>query len=157
MRADRPDLAADTRRRLVSSGLVTEYQLQGCSPDEISVLESHYAVTLPAMYRAFLTVAGRGAGTLLLGTDFTSPLLLGLREGAEELLRDSGSAVTLPRDAFVFLMHQGYQFSTVGTGPDLDDAPVSSFTEGDDALTQTDPTFSAFLDRTLRELGGTVA
>ena len=65
---------------------------RGCSPEEITSVESDQGIPLPPNYRRFLELMGRDGG--------------GLVGGKRSVL--SGDA--RPEDAVVFMMHQGYQF-----------------------------------------------
>ena len=62
------------------------------------------------------------------GSDFTFEDLEGVREAADELLVEAGLE-PLPSSAFVFVMHQGYQFYY------FQDGAVFYFKEGDKATT----------------------
>src|SRR5262249_59986567 len=78
--------------------------------EQVGALERHLGLQLPAAYRAYLLIAGMYPPPRLVGSDCHGPYLYGLRKGADELLQESGSKFTLPVDAVVFLLHQGYQF-----------------------------------------------
>jgi SMI1/KNR4 family protein SUKH-1 len=132
--------------RILRAGLASE--IKGCSPDEVRQIEEHCGVRLPSIYRDFLLQMGHGAGMFFQGSDVFLPALLDLREAASELLEESGAAVSLPADAFVFLMHQGYEFLyfRVSEG---DDPPVYFYLEGESAPEKKWPSFSAFLASSL--------
>ena len=66
--------------------------------------------------------------------------MIGIKEGAEELLEDDdtwlieergaeGNPFELPDDAFIFLMHQGYQFMYFHTADRNEDPPVYYYLE----------------------------
>lgn len=95
---------------------------------EIGELERS-AGALPASYKAYLLVAGRQPPSAWVGSDCALRHLPGLRKGAEELLRENGQP-PLPASAFVFLMHQGYQFFYFETDGRNDDPPVFYYLEG---------------------------
>jgi SMI1 / KNR4 family (SUKH-1) len=101
-----------------------------CSPSEVQGLERRFGVTLPAAYRAYLLIAGRRPPSAWVGTDCTIGWLYELREGAEDLLREQGQP-PLPAEAFVFLMHQGYQFMYFLADGSSDDPPVYYSLEGE--------------------------
>ena len=82
---------------------------KGCSDKEIESILSGTGDAVPEAYREFLAVAGRGMDEFLVGSDFTVDELDGVREAADELLAESGLQPLQPT-AFVFAMHQGYQF-----------------------------------------------
>jgi hypothetical protein len=131
--------------RLVSSGLARKQEIFGCSAGEIRQLEASIGVPLPGLYRGFLEVMGRGAGDFLIGSDLFFPEVMGLRAAAEGLLADCCPGVSLPENALVFFMHQGYQFLYMLTGEGEDDPPVYYYLEGKEAPELKWPHFSAFL------------
>jgi hypothetical protein len=81
---------------------------KGATEKEVSELESMYGVRLPPDYREFLLHAGWGADGLWVGSDYWLVRLPSLHDSAVELMADAG--LEMPKGAFVFLMHQGYQF-----------------------------------------------
>lgn len=146
---------------LVSANLCRREEIRGCSVQEVADLEASVGLVLPARYREFLLLAGKGAGEFYVGTDFFVPQILGLNDDAAELLAENNESFALPDDAFVFLMHQGYQFNYFRAG-EGDDPPVYYYHEARGAPVQTMPSFSAFLldaiewhqRRAARRLGG---
>lgn len=81
----------------------------GCTEAEVTQIERRHRVKLPESYSMFLRQAGRGAKGLWTGSDFEFHKLDELQEWARELLGEEVAA-PLPTGAFVFYMHQGYQF-----------------------------------------------
>ena len=94
-------------------------------PKDVAALERHLGLPLPAAYRAYLLVAGNGPPPGMVGSDCTLRRVYTLREGAERLLSRGGSLLTLPTNAVVFWMHQGYQFAYFLAGSDGD--PLVSY------------------------------
>lgn len=118
---------------LVDSGVCARDGIVGCSEAFVDDLERAMQVALPRQYREFLFAAGRAAPGFFTGTDFFGRVLYDLREGAIELLEENGNPFALPDDAFVFTMHQGYQFHYFrcdGT----DDPRVYYYVEGQPVL-----------------------
>lgn len=68
-----------------------------------------HGAALPASYLHFMAVTGRRLDGFLTGSDFEFDKLAWLREGADELLIESGLPAITPH-GFAFAMHQGYQF-----------------------------------------------
>jgi SMI1 / KNR4 family (SUKH-1) len=101
---------------------------RGCSPEEITSVESDQGIPLPPDYRRFLELMGRDGGGLVGGSDLCFPEMLGLRQHAIELLAENESIFQLPEDAVVFMMHQGYQFMYLRGA----DPRVHWWTEGSD-------------------------
>jgi hypothetical protein len=90
---------------------------------------------------------GHRAGRFFQGTDiFYGDGLFDLRQDAEELLEeDEGDEVIrLPEDAFVFAMHQGYEFTYFRLS-EGDDPPVYQFMEGKGPPVKSWPSFSDYL------------
>jgi hypothetical protein len=106
-----------------------------CSQTEIQALETAIGFSLPSAYiQNFLIPLGKGAGVFLQGEDCFYDQLLDLQSGARELLLEEKFPEVLPADAFVFWMHQGYQFAffRIGEG---EDPPVYHFEEGQESQT----------------------
>lgn len=124
------------KEQLIIHGLATEDEIVGCSPEEISELEKtlNLPKPLPQIYREFLLTFGHGAGFLFRGTDAFYNFLYPIQEAANDLMiedqtededededendqydddkkNEEKKLLTLPKNAFVFSMHQGYQFS----------------------------------------------
>ena len=112
-----------------------------CSSSEVEALEQRAGVMLPAAYRAYLLIAGRQPPSAWVGTDCAVRHLPKLRDWAEELLRE-GRQPPLPPDAFVFLMHQGYQSMHFLADGSSDDPPVFYYLEREPRVTQKFERFS---------------
>ncbi len=85
-------------------------KIKGCSESEIRLLEERLGVNFPYAYKFFLGMMGHSADHFFLGSDFTYNELEQLQDWAKELLGESDEYPNFPADAFVFIMHQGYQF-----------------------------------------------
>ncbi|WP_435166716.1 SMI1/KNR4 family protein [Paenibacillus glycanilyticus] len=96
---------------LLESRIAKLHEIKGCSESEIKELEIKINHIFPPDYREFLQIAGHGAGLLFRGTDIYFKNIKELTKEATELLRDNEESFTLPEDAFVFCMHQGYEFN----------------------------------------------
>jgi hypothetical protein len=132
--------------QLQSFKLVTLSEFLPCDRVEVSRLETQLANLLPEAYREFLLLMGHGAGDFLSGSDCFFQHLPHLQIWAKELLRENNFSEDLPKDAFVFYMHQGYQFSffrlTEGGNP-----PTYSYCEGKEKISfvKTHNHYSDFL------------
>ncbi len=114
--------------KLSRAAVQWEHPLRGCTNDEIVQLERLFDSSLPETYRAFRSALGKSSGEFLRGSDFLlKHLSRDLKRGAQEMLEDEGEP-QLPPHAFVFLMHQGYQFFYFHCGVDPD-PPVYYFRE----------------------------
>lgn len=102
--------------------------LMGCSESEISQLESYYNIKFPKIYLEFLALMGKGAGRYMSGSSCFFDELTNLKDWANELIVDNGFQ-PVPNGAFVFWMHQGYQFAFFRLSEN-DDPKVYGFDEG---------------------------
>ena len=102
--------------------------LLGCTPKEISKIEEFFNIQLPSTYREFLYSMGKSAGDFMQGSTVFYKEIFDLKEASSRILEDDEFR-PLPADAFVFWMHQGYQFAffilTEG-----DDPPIYFYQEG---------------------------
>jgi len=132
-------------RKLLVAKLASPQSLKGCSEKQIIEIEQAQGVKLPALYKGFLSTVGLGAGQLLVGSDFRYPDLLSLKKWAQELLVENNQPLKLPEKAFVFYMHQGYQFDYFDTADVRDDPVIFHFYEGESAFKAMEMTFSEFV------------
>lgn len=109
---------------LLSKGI----HLQPCNAEDIKKIEQRTGFTLPEEYLEFLSTMGRGAGIFMLGSSVFLDEIFDLEEGAQEIMNDN-NLPPLPSNAFVFWMHQGYQFAffKVNENSNLD---IYFFSEG---------------------------
>jgi hypothetical protein len=115
---------------LIQLGIATQNKIVGCSLEEIDEIKRRQDVTLlPQFYEDYLLILGKQAGNLDIGSDCFYPRLLVLKEWANELLEENNAHFKLPPDAFVIMMHQGYQFLYFLTQRQIDDPPVLYYTE----------------------------
>ena len=117
-----------TMERIVEAGLAEQSQVRGCTEDEILELEKAFGLGLPNAYRDFLRAMGHGAGAFLRGSDLWYRDLVEINEAAAELVAEV--ELSLPPAAFVFAMHQGYQFLFF-LAAGSDDPEVRRFAEGE--------------------------
>ncbi|MDB9456696.1 SMI1/KNR4 family protein [Dolichospermum circinale CS-534/05] len=117
-----------------------------CSDLEIIQLERQQGINLPSTYKDFLKIMGHGAGKFLRGSDCFYQHLSQIQEWAKQLLVENDFPQTLPEDAFVFFMHQGYQFSFFRLS-EGDNPPTYSYCEGQEELdfVKSHDQFSDFL------------
>ncbi|CAN1213549.1 Knr4/Smi1-like domain-containing protein [Tumidithrix helvetica PCC 7403] len=106
-----------------------ENTLLPCSDRSITELEQKLEISLPKLYKEFLQMMGNGAGKFLQGEDCFYPQLPLIQGWAKELLQENNFPESLPDDAFVFFMHQGYQFSFFKLS-EGDNPPIYSYCEG---------------------------
>ncbi|MBI3220949.1 MAG: SMI1/KNR4 family protein [Bacteroidetes bacterium] len=118
-----------------------------CSTEEIKKLEDTLQIKLPEAYREYLSVMGKYSGKINEGTDCFYDDLIRIQAWPKELLKENSVLDELPSDAFVFSMHQGYEFwyfrISEGNNP-----PVYGYHEGDDdpqLLIAQFPTFTDYI------------
>jgi hypothetical protein len=138
---------------LIAVGISKREQIEGCSEAQVDEVEASFGRPLPASYREFLLTAGQGAGRFMLGTDFYYPYMLDMTEGGAEILVESNEKFSLPPDAFVFSMHQGYQFMFFRAS-EGDDPPVYYYYEGEGTPRCISDSFSGYLFRSIEEHRG---
>lgn len=135
---------------LTKKGLSQKDDFRGCSDEEIQEIESFYDIKLPESYHLFLKKMGKSAGIFMSGTDMFYRHLFELREGAIELLEESDADYTLPKEMFVFSMHQGYEFCCFDvTGSP--DPKVYQYMEDDDEPSVVWESFSRYLKEMLQQ------
>ncbi|MEV0433739.1 SMI1/KNR4 family protein [Nocardia sp. NPDC050413] len=103
-------------QELINSGFATPDTIIGCDPEEISQVESVAPDGFPILqlYRSFLEIMGKQAGTLFRGTDLFFPRMLDSRDAAEDILGER----MLPDRRFYFGDHQGYKVYFFEAGSD---------------------------------------
>ena len=121
------------KQQIITSNLAGEDELIGCTQQEVKDIEKAIGHQLPVSYQNFLILMGKNAGQFLRGSDCFYPDILDLNTGAKEILSENDFPETLPDDAFVFFIHQGYQFSFFRLG-EGNDPPIYYFTEGESNL-----------------------
>jgi hypothetical protein len=121
-----------------------------CTEKEVQDLERGAGLALPQAYREFLLWMGHGAGEFWRGSHCFYQDLEPLSSWADAMLEHNKSAEKLPKDAFVFLMHQGYQFLFFRTS-EGEDPPVRHCEEKPGRLSFSikDQHFSVFLLRAI--------
>ncbi|MCU0543207.1 MAG: SMI1/KNR4 family protein [Oscillatoriaceae cyanobacterium Prado104] len=134
------------KNQLIELKLVRQDELVGCTRDEVCAIEQNLGISLPPAYQEFLLSMGHSAGKFLRGSDCFFDRLPQIQEWAIELLQENNFAQSLPEDAFIFLMHQGYQFSFFRLSEGAD-PPTYSYCEGTDqnSFIKSHKSFSDFL------------
>jgi len=135
---------------LIESGMVDKRDFIGCSEDEIDEIERQFSIKLPLIYREYLNTMGRSSGSFLQGTDFSFPVILGLRESAEDLIKECDAKITLSKTDFVFVFHQGYQFLYFNS-KDSDDPPIYLFVDEEPISQKVFNKFSEWLIQCVKD------
>lgn len=116
----------------------------GLGVREIMEIERDQPGPVGAAYRCFLALTGGGFGRFLVSSDVFYPLMLGLREAAEDVLIEHAVPFRLRDGDRVILMHQRYRFDFLrGSGPDPE---VWSYDESDGPFAGPNPTGDRFSD-----------
>jgi len=137
-------------RRLADSVLVGESGLDGCAASRIDSLEKRYDVTLPEVYRRFLSELGESAGEFLPGDDLCCSDVIDLTDEVREWLDGSDVAATITDSEFVFVGHHDYVYLYFDTA-DGPDPPVYRYVAGDDTSEQVFESFSAWVESTVED------
>ncbi|WP_159026500.1 SMI1/KNR4 family protein [Streptomyces vietnamensis] len=134
---------------LADGTTATEDGLRGLSANELDEIERDQPAPLAAAYACFLRLVGGGAGHFFQGSDVFHPHVIGLREAADELLRENQEPFHLRSSDRVIFMHQGYQFEFLrGEGPDPE---VWSYSEGDTEPSRIYIRFTDWLEANVRQ------
>lgn len=140
---------SEIRNQLVINGIAEEADLRGCTPQEIEKLERLVGKSLPRAYREFLLAIGHQAGSFFRGTSIFYNQVARLTDAACELLAENDLVGVLPEDAFVFYLHQGYEFGYFRL-VDGDDPPVYQYFEGAGLPKLVWPSFTDYLAYMIR-------
>ncbi len=132
------------------------HQLVPCTLHEVEELEQWIGHRLPEAYREFLLWMGRSGGGVLAGTNCFYEDLKRIQTSARELLEENHYSGGLPKDAFVFYMHQGYQFNFFHL-EEGDDPPVYFYIEEDPPRTFFEQIYQKFSMFVLTEVEGHIA
>jgi hypothetical protein len=133
------------RKKLIELGYDAQ-SITGCDETEIEQIRVAQGVNkLPDIYKQYLLTAGQNTGGLYEGTDVTYKFVVNLKKWAKRLLIENGEEFVLPDDAFVFLMHHGYQFMYFLTDNTDEDPPVYHYIEGGDKIDKVYEHLSYFL------------
>jgi len=135
---------------MLRAGLASEKDIQGCSDEELSSLKVSVGHILPNAYEQFLLKFGKGAGEFMQGTDIFYPSIKGLKEEAIELLKENEEEFSLPEDAYVFSMHQGYEFLYFKLSGG-DDPEVYQYVEGNGKPEKVWSSFTEFMQQSLKQ------
>jgi hypothetical protein len=124
-------------------------KLRGCTTHEIAKIEIFFHVKLPLSYKNYLFSMGKGAGQFMQGSSVFYDEVFNLREGSNRLLIED-EFKPLPNDAFVFWMHQGYQFAFFYLDQG-DNPPVYFYYEGVkyEDFQKKENSFTEFLEKQL--------
>ena len=117
-------LIKDLQKYLENKGC----NLIGCSNKEIAKIEDLYGIELPQTYKDYLLAMGKSADDYMKGSSVFYDEIFDLKDGSSRLLQENDFK-SLPENAFVFWMHQGYQFAFFYLN-EGDDPPVYFYYEG---------------------------
>lgn len=99
------------KSRVETSPHLNSIAFSRCSDEEIRWIEQRLELSLPEAYKEFLQWMGKDGGPILKGSNCFYKDLLYLYQWADKLLKENDLFGILPSKAFVFFMHQGYQFA----------------------------------------------
>ena len=118
-----------------------------CTEQEVTELEEAVDLSLPVAFRAYLLHSGKVPDAMFTGSSCSYGDLFKLREGAEELLEDNNQPFKLPERAFVFWMHQGYQFAYFVADGKSDNPTVHYYLEGNEKAQQVAESFTQWVEK----------
>ena len=93
-----------------SKHLLKNLKVLGCETYEVVNLEKQLGIFLPEAYKEFLLWMGKDPSIFLRGSEIEYQCLVKIQQRANELLNER-DLKPLSYNAFVFYIHQGYQFS----------------------------------------------
>ncbi len=99
------------------------------SQQEIDSLELKLEFSLPEAYKEFLLWGGKDPGEIWSGSVCAIAEVADIQDSAIELLDENNFPLSLPNNAFVFLMHQGYQIMFFEISNE-ENPPVYFYSEG---------------------------
>ena len=139
---DTPQHLIDAHRRRVTT-------FAGFAETEVAAAEARLGVRFPAVFRAFLLEMVKSPGELWRGSDRARVAdFERFRADALEMLDVIDPTPALPREAVVFMWHQGYTFLYL-LGDGGFDGPVMQWMEDRPEPHPVAPTFAAMVDAEL--------
>jgi len=145
-----PYVFRDTPENLIKQYRRELTAFDGYTEREVANAEAELGVSFPTVFRTFLLELARRPGDLFGGSklaeieDFEEFRLFALK-----LMAQTERWLVLPREAVVFMTHQGYTFLYIlGTGGF--DGPVIQWVEGHREPRQVSDTFAKMVDSELR-------
>lgn len=144
-----PYVFRDTPQYLIDQHSRQLTSFVGYSESEVASAEERLGVQFPEVFRAYLLEMAKSPGDLFRGSD-----LAGIedfeqfRTIALKLMADTDPRLTLPGDAVVFLIHQGYTFVYLRARGGFDEPPMY-YKETESETHQAAPTFAEMVDNEL--------
>ncbi len=145
-----PYVFRDTPQHLIDEHHRNLTTFAGYSETVISDAETRFGVRFPVVFRTYLHEMGKSPGELFCGSDLAGVQQIDhFRADALELMAETDPGLTLPKQAIVFLFHQGYSFAYI-LGNGGFDGPALQWTEGENEPIQIAETFAEMVDSELR-------
>lgn len=153
------------RHRMRRSRVSSEAECVGCSPEEVRILESRYAVRLPETYRYFLEVMGHSSGRLFthdhLSVSYGHVLTMTADERDEqqrwsEDRNGPPPGFVLPSDALLIAGRLGEQFEFIRC-IEPDDSPVWYYNTWDWQVSQAETSVLGWLESWCEEAEHAIA
>lgn len=115
----------DTPRHLIEQHHQRLMTFAGYTESEVAGAETRLGVQFPAVFREYLREMGKSPGDLFCGSDLAGITEFEqFRAYALKLLAETDPTLTLPPEAVVFLLHQGYTFVYLLAAGGLDRPPM---------------------------------
>lgn len=145
-----PYVFCDTPQHLIDEHYRNLTTFVGYSESVIADAETRLGIRCPIVFKTYLHEMGKSPGELFCGSDLAGVQQFDqFRSDALELLAETDPALTLPKQAIVFLFHQGYSFIYI-LGSGGFDGPAMQWTESEREPTQAAKTFAEMVDSELR-------
>jgi SMI1 / KNR4 family (SUKH-1) len=132
--------------RLTSAGIALLREIFPCSEDDIQLLEKEAGYRLPRSYRAFLEIAGRGAGDFMSDLTVYYPKIRGLTNRIRIKL---DTILNLPPSTFVFMDRMGETFCYFELSAS-DDPPVYYWSEKTESVQKAFDSIWGFIESELQ-------
>jgi len=143
----------EIQQRLIELSPENADCFRGATDTAIAELEHYAGGPLPLAYRIFLERMGESAGGLFRGSHalLSQKWSLKYRTFAERMLEKNKAEFAIPGNAFVFLMHQGYQFLYICLD-EGEDPPVYAITDVERKPEQISNHFTSFVENFVSDL-----
>ena len=145
-----PDVFVDTPQHLIDEHQRQQTTFSGWTEREVANCEAELGVSFPLVFRQYLLEMGKSPGDLFKGSERAGiDEFDKFRSFAMRLLNRLDPQLRLPRDAVVFLTHQGYTFLYL-IASDGFDGPVMQWMELEREPETIAPTFANLVDAELQ-------
>ena len=149
--ADNPEFVfRDTPQHLIEEDYQRLTIFIGYAEQDVAEVEARLGVRFPSVFRQYLLEMAKSPGDLFQGSDLAGLTKFDqFRADAQTLMAETDPLLTLPREAVVFLFHQGYTFLYMVAVGGFDGPPMQ-WTEGEREPCQVAAGFADMVDAELQ-------